>query len=162
MRRICAYCGKDLSEGPTQDDDLISHAMCEACYHYYSAQWEGLSLSEYLDRFDLPVVIVDPAGRLLAANQPAADMMGKSRQEIAGLLGGDAMECGHARLPGGCGKTVHCKTCTIRRAVEQVRETGESVERVPATLSQQDATVALRISARRVGKLVRLIIEPAQ
>jgi PAS domain-containing protein len=118
-----------------------------------------LQLGEYLDQFQEPVIVINGVGRVLAANQPMANLLGKSEREVAGLLGGEAMECVYARLPGGCGHTTHCKTCTIRNTVTTTRESSIPQSRVPAYLDQDDGRTRFVISSKKVRGTILVIIE---
>jgi len=133
------------SKPPFEVDD-VSHSICQPCRDYYKQQWEGLSLGEYLDRFQLPVLVVDPDGRAVAANRLMAGALGKEEREIFGLLGGEIMECVFARLPEGCGRTAHCTACTVRKTVTHTIETGEPCVRVDAYLERADGRQKLIIS----------------
>ena len=159
MRVICSYCRAELAPKEPLADDSITHTMCPDCLDHFGRQTEGWSLGELLDQFDVPVLAVDCDGRAIAANQATADMVGKSRRELFGLLGGDLMECAHARLPGGCGKTVHCKACAIRNTVQKTIETGEPQTRVRAYLNQDGGRIEMFISTSRIPSGVVLIIE---
>jgi len=94
-------------------------------------------------------------------NQQMADMLGKSYRETFGLLGGEAMECKYSRLEGGCGGTVHCKTCTIRRSITHTMETGENLKEVPALLNRKNETIKYLISTFKENGIVRLVIHEA-
>lgn len=133
--------------------------MCKACYAYFMKQWSGLSLGEYLDGFEAPVVVINAEGRVVAASQIMADLMGKSRREMFGLLGGEALECQYSRLPEGCGGTVHCKTCVIRNTVSATLATGEPQTRVPAYLNRKNAPTRILISTKKSAGVVVVIIE---
>jgi len=104
-------------------------------------------------------MIVDADGRIAASNKMAAEMTGRSQRETFGLLGGKAMECFYARLPEGCGKTVHCETCTIRITVMAAMESKEPQVHVPVRLQQKDKEIKMVISADKIGELVRIVIE---
>lgn len=159
MKIICSYCRKDMGQKEPLEDDSLTHSMCPSCYEHYHKMWEGLSIGEYLDDIDKPVIVVEEEGRVVAANQAMADMLDKSDREMFGLLGGEAMECDYARLPEGCGQTVHCKTCTIRRAVNEVMETGKSVVRRQAYLNRLGGPIDMIISAHRINNVIRVVIE---
>jgi ferredoxin len=148
-----------LGEKEPLDDDMVSHGMCAECDHHFSRQWSGLRLGEYLDDIDLPAMAVDPDGRVIAANQRMAETLGKNDREYFGLLGGEVMECQYARLPEGCGKTVHCQTCAIRLTVTKVIDTGQPQLRVPAYLNQVESRVNMLISAYKHDEFVRIVIE---
>jgi PAS domain-containing protein len=159
MRVVCSYCRTDLGSKPPLEDESITHSMCPRCEDHFRRQWEGLSLGEYLDDFPRPVLVVSGENRVVAANRPMAELLGKPRRELYGLLGGEALECQHARLPEGCGRTIHCETCTIRRNVTRTLETGEPLERVQAHLDRDDGRTELLISTRLVEGLVQVVVE---
>lgn len=91
-----------------------------------------------------------------------ADMLGKSERQIFGLRRGEAMECLYARLPEGCGNTVHCEICTVRNTVMEVMETGEPRELVPAYVDRGSHRVALAISDYERDGIVLLVIDQSR
>lgn len=132
--RQCAWCGKDLGKRGASDereDRPVSHGVCLDCLRLVLAEGAP-SLRDFLGRFPKPVFFVGAGGRVVAGNAQALATVGKSHAEIEGQLGGDAFSCAYADLPGGCGKTVHCKTCTIRLTVAETMMTGQAHHRVPA------------------------------
>jgi PAS domain-containing protein len=162
MRAVCSYCRKDMGRRPPLDDGGITHVMCPECDAYFAEQWRGMSYEDYVARFPCPVVLVDPDGRVVAMNQSAGEALGRRPREAIGLLGGEAMECAHARLPGGCGKTTHCAACAIRNAVTATHRTGRPQARVPATLRRAGGAVLdLLVSTALEGGVVKVVIEPA-
>ncbi|MFH1467304.1 MAG: hypothetical protein ABIO70_23175 [Pseudomonadota bacterium] len=161
MRVVCSYCGIDLGQRGEPGDDGVSHGMCQACLAHFIAQWDGLGWDDYLDRFAWPVLVVDPDVRILALNQPAEKLLGRPKERLIGLLGGEALECVYARLPGGCGRTLHCATCAVRRTITRTIETGLSQRRVPATLEHERGTIDLWIDTQVRDGVVLVQIEPA-
>jgi PAS domain-containing protein len=159
VKVICSYCRKEIGIKKPLDDDSVSHGICKECIDYYQKQINGLSLNQYLDRFEIPVFIADDHGRIVAANNMAETMTGKSPSEIFGLLGGEVMECAYARLPEGCGETVHCAACSIRRTVMAAMESGEPQMHVPVKLHQEDREIEMIISTEKIGSFVRIVIE---
>jgi PAS domain-containing protein len=148
MRVVCSYCRGVISADPRARVTDVSHGMCRPCAAHFERLWAGMPLGEYLDELGSPVILVDGNGRVLAVNQKLADVLGVDRSSIVGLLGGEALACVRSRLPEGCGRTVHCRDCAVRRAVEEVARTGKPRERVPAYLDRAEGRVHLRISAR--------------
>ena len=159
MKVICSYCRKEMGEKEPFDDDRISHGICEGCYEYYSKQIAGLSFDDYLDRFDTPILMVNAGGRIVASNKMALHVLGKPQDKIIGFLGGEALECEYARLPEGCGNTIHCPACTIRNTVMETMETGKSQVHVPVKLNREDQEVSMHISTEKVDSFVRVKIE---
>ena len=163
MRHICAYCNKNLSP-PDGDDDKISHGVCTSCYNHVKATM-GVDLREFLNMLDHPVLLVDHDVRVLTSNWKARQMAGKVIRDVEGHLGGEVFECENATLPDGCGKTIHCSACVIRNAVNEVYQSGNSVENRPATLHQgipgRARTVDLLVSAKKSEDVVLLMLEPS-
>jgi len=160
MRLVCSYCRKELGTKPPLNDGGVTHGMCKPCGEYFGAQWKGMSFGAYLERFLFPVVLFDADVRVVAMNTPAGAVLGREPGSVVGLLGGEALECVHARLPGGCGKTVHCLTCAVRRAVVETHQTGKPLNGVEATLRRAGGPVRLRLSTVLEGKLVRVTVKP--
>ena len=159
MKVICSYCRNDMGEKEPFEDNRISHGFCRDCYEYFSKQIAGMSFNEYLDRFEAPVLIVNDQGRIVAANKMAEQTIGKPHDQIVGFLGGEAMECAYARLPEGCGNTVHCVACSIRNTVMKTMESGELQIHVPVKLQREDQEAAMFVSTEKVGSFIRVKIE---
>jgi PAS domain-containing protein len=161
VKVICSYCRKKIGEKEPINDDSVSHGMCQECYDYYKEQVNGLPLDKFLDRFEIPLLVVDKNVRIVAANKMFEKMTGRSHRDIFGLLGGEVMECAYARLPEGCGETVHCLACSIRNTVMAAMESGEPQMQVPVKLRRESKEIGMVISAEKIGSFVRIIIEKA-
>ena len=159
MKVICSYCRRNCGEKEPLEDQRISHGMCNACYKRFTRQLNGVSLSEYLNEIDAPVLIVNRDGRNVAINRRAKARLGRTDSEVTGLLGGEVMECDFARLPEGCGKTVHCETCTIRRTVMHTLESGQELKHQPVTLRRNGREINMTISTQKIDDMVRIVIE---
>lgn len=148
MRVICSYCRRVIKADPHARVTDVSHGMCEPCGRYFERLWAGMPLGEYIDDLAHPVLLTDGDGRVLAMNAKLAELIGADRKACVGLTGGEAFACVHSRLPEGCGRTVHCRECAVRRTVETVARTGKAQENVPAYLDVEAGRIDLRISAR--------------
>ena len=164
MRSVCAWCGKELGARASNvhGEHIISHGLCEDCSHHLHSQM-GLPLLEYLDGLSAPVVVVDADGTVKAANRQLRELVRRDLSSIERKKGGDVFECEYARLPEGCGQTIHCSGCTIRRTVTETLDTGLSQVCVPACLQQgrpgHSRRVELLISTERAGSHVLLRID---
>lgn len=163
MEKVCSWCGKELkrSNVDQSDHNLLSHGICDDCKFHVLAQG-GVKLREYLNHVGVPVFIVDKDNRILASNKQAVETFKKKLPKVDGVLCGVVFECDHARLPEGCGKTVHCSGCTVRICITKTIETGEVLARIPAYLdSAQESTnkVHLLISTEKFGDAVLLRVE---
>jgi hypothetical protein len=167
MKQICLYCGCYLGSVETTEDDptLISHGVCSICFPTLMRAM-GQPLTDFLDSLPGPIYVVDAECRVVGANTLGLQQVSKDLSAIEGQLAGEVFECRCAKLPGGCGRTLHCKTCTIRRTVKKTAETGESCLRVPAFIDladiSKDTTIRFLISTEKVNDAVLLRIEDAQ
>jgi PAS domain-containing protein len=159
VKVICSYCRKKIGEKEPINDDSVSHGMCQECYDYYKEQVNGLPLDKFLDRFEVPLLVVDKNVRIVAANKMFKNLTGRSHRDVFGLLGGEVMECVYARLPEGCGRTAHCLACSIRNTVMTTMESGEPQMQVPVKLRRESKEIGMVISAEKIGSFVRIIIE---
>jgi hypothetical protein len=165
IRLICAACQKVLVEGPADGSDArVSHGLCEGCYYHFAARY-GIPVEEYIESIKVPTVVVSPDGVVSGANKLAYDMLGKIPWQVQGYRCGDVFECVHAREPGGCGHTIHCSGCTIRRTVMHTAETGQAQIDVPAIINDKErhnnGPKRLLISTKMKNGVVFLSIQPA-
>lgn len=164
MRKVCAWCKTDLGETPSEDalQEAVTHGICESCASRILAQPRE-SLHEFLDRLGVPILLIDADTRILTANCRAQTLLNKALPAIENRRPGDAIECVHAKTPEGCGRTSHCKACTIRRTVLETWTTGKSRTRVPAVqdiaAAPDTRQVRFLISTEKVGSYVMLRID---
>jgi len=163
MKTMCLTCDREINSGAGGvRPGTKSRVLCRECEQHFLAQC-GISLDRYLSGFNMPVVAVAGDGRIVLANDIACEMLHKKPLQIAGRLGGDVFECEYARLPGGCGKTEHCKGCTIRKTVMDTMETGHAHHAVSAYLNPHlpDRSQHFLISTEKRDRMVFLSVEPA-
>ena len=164
MKRVCAWCGKELGsiEAQKHPANAVTHGICLSCRDNLIFQM-GVDLGVFLDSLKLPVVMIDMQGAVVTGNKKARTMLQKELPQIEGNPGGEVFECAYARLPEGCGNTVHCSGCTIRRTVMETFETGKSLLRVPATLNQNSPVapekINLLISTEKFADFVLLRVD---
>ena len=168
MKHVCAWCGAELAAAeavagaPDPTNTPVSHGICPRCFRRLLGE-SASDFAEFLESLDAPVLLVDADVAVREANSRALALLGKERSELSGRRGGEVIECGHSRLPGGCGQQDRCRT-GIRRLVTFA--TGEGVERAEAVqevfTSQGVGEIRFRISTEKAGNLVLLRIEPVQ
>jgi len=145
---------------------MVTHSICPQCLLDVDVHRASQSLGEYLDRFTEPVMVVDVATRVVAANQAMSQRLGRHSRTLLGLQGGAAMLCRYASLPEGCGNTVHCRDCSIRRLVEDSLCNRSGSVPTPALLHHGDQDISLMVSCHYVDSshgapLVVVRLEPA-
>lgn len=169
MHAQCAWCHKDLGQRPSHVHlaHEVTHGICQSCADYFFTQRDN-SMHAFLNRLDAPVVLVDADVNVLDANDAAVSMLGRPAAELLQKRGGEVLECANAKLPQGCGHTVHCLACSIRNCVRETAETGRALSHVPAWLRRHDESahpassrIRLEISTERLGSAVLLRIDDA-
>ena len=153
MNSICLWCKKEM-ELPVHDgsEPIISEGICADCSNNMIFQM-GVDLQQFLDSLQAPVILISGEGILLAGNEHACALIGNEFPDSGQRLLGEAFECEYSRLPGGCGKTVHCSGCTIRRCFTETYTTGKSLRKVKAFLKKDSQKINLFISTEKIGQL---------
>jgi len=160
MKVVCAWCNKTLSPG--DPDGPISHGVCAECAAKMTPS-RRLALQQLLDRLPLPAIAVDANITATCANRAAEKVLGKRGTLIQGQLVGNVIECAYAADPEGCGRSVHCAGCAIRRMATATFQDGKS--RCSAEADQDvlcDRVVVptrYTISTQKFGEVVLVIIE---
>ena len=164
MKSVCAWCGNDLigdSLGPKHEAD-ISHGICSKCAKKLVSA-KIFEFREYLDKLPAPILVVDGDGVVKTANKAAVKLLKKDISKIEDSRGGDVFECAYAKLPEGCGRTVHCSGCTIRRSVMDTISTGKPIVKSPAYLTREitggKEELEFLISTEKSGNVVLLRID---
>jgi PAS domain-containing protein len=159
MHLICSYCNRYIKEKKPFEVTSRTHGICPDCYVQLLKQNEGLSHDEYLETFDVPVVIVDSQRRITAANQAALGMIEKPIERVVGILGGEALECLHSKLPEGCGRTIHCETCLIRILILKTIDKRTSHYNELVSMETKSGRSDFLVSAIFFDDLVQIVFE---
>jgi hypothetical protein len=166
IRRVCAWCGGEMGQvaGRAPHRYPVTHGICDACSHILS-NFKDVPLDQLIGRLDGPVMVVhEISGEVVAANAGAAAVFGQAAEDMIGLRGGVVVECIHSTESGGCGNTVHCSGCSIRRLVNDTTLSGDGVERT-ATYQYRVTSQGIRmqhylISTEKIRDLILLRIAP--
>lgn len=163
MKRVCAWCKKDMT--PPEDyaaDGAITHGICSCCSITFFDH-DPRNIETLLDYIQEPVFVIDSEGKVRGTNSRGRQMLGKKIEDIENQLGGDAFECTYSKQDGGCGRTVHCKTCAIRNTVMDTLISGQGYQNVPAfqSIDTADGTSILKflISTEKVNERILLRID---
>ncbi|MCX5789016.1 MAG: hypothetical protein NTX64_10995 [Elusimicrobia bacterium] len=121
----------------------------------------GRPLQEFIDELPAPVVIVGPDAEVLGANKRARAIGPKRLPRIDDRFG-DMIGCVNAKTSG-CGRSVCCQSCTIRKSVKKTLATGKPCTNVQAYRDiEVDSRVKhlnLRVSTELRGKYVLVRID---
>jgi len=103
---------------------MVSHGSCEECGRFFGTNSKNVPIKEFIESFSFPILRVNANVVILDANEHALKFLGKGHDEISGRLGGDVIDCVNSQLLGGCGQTLCCTSCVIRRSVTETHKTG--------------------------------------
>ena len=166
MRRICAWCKKELTPREEKGTEReITHGICSPCALKFSRPVPK-TVKAMLDIIDEPVLIVDSLGVIKSANESGLKLLGKDLESVEDHLGGDALECSYARLPEGCGRSEHCRPCAIRNVLMDTLAHDRCYKRVPAYQKIRtplgDRILRFYISTEKVGERILLRIDDVE
>lgn len=165
MKCECAWCGTALPsvEADNLPDHAVTHGICDDCGNQLLGE-VGTPLYEFLEDLAIPVGIVNSNAQVVWASTAMCSLVGKEPANVEGRLGGDVFDCVHARTPQGCGNTIHCSGCTIRKAVTTTFKTGRSCVRIPAALkaarSGETPEIEMYVTTQKVDDVVLLRVDP--
>ncbi|HUJ44789.1 MAG TPA: hypothetical protein VLW52_14410 [Opitutaceae bacterium] len=163
MTTICAWCQRLLPPAPPSADGQSPAGLCPDCARRLHDE-QPVALADLVNEFRVPVLAVDDDVVVLAVNEAARVNFNLTTVATTGRRYGDIIECVHAREPGGCGRTVHCPGCTMRRTVVDTAADGNPRHHVLALQSIRTPhgvkLISYRISTQAVGKTVLVTIGP--
>ncbi|MFC1641165.1 PAS domain S-box protein [Myxococcota bacterium] len=87
------------------------------------------------DRTPMITLRVNADGRVVDANDATGAAVGREKEEMVGLLGGEVVACVNALADAGCGRGEPCKTCAVRTSIMRTVETGQGVHQREAQLT---------------------------
>lgn len=160
MRRQCAWCKKimDDAAADAMESREITHGICDECLTNWDFQ-QGVNVYRFLDSLNTPLFVRGEDDNVQFVNRAAATLLGLDRSELTPKKPGLVFECQYARLPEGCGNTIHCSGCAMRLAIKQTATTGQGVVRQPAKLKLEDREAGLLITTEKVGDLILMRID---
>ena len=158
MKTVCASCNKEIKPSFYRDYDIISYGLCKSCKNNLFYQ-NRVELSKYLNSLPVPIILIDPEKGIKTCNEKACEMLSKKLQEIEGHQPGIVLKCKFSKLPGGCGNTPHCVTCTIRQAIMETFTMGKSFHKIPVILNRENQKINLFVSTEKISGLVFLRID---
>jgi len=164
MKKVCAWCNTEMvvNTSESNSDGIITHVMCDDCAEHLLWPFRP-TMEDFIDKLDAPVLVVNSVGNVNCANKYAREILQKELPDIVGHPGGVVFECAFARLPEGCGNTLHCDGCTIRNTVIDTFQSGLSHLKIPAGLtrgtSEVNYEIQFLISTEKVKDVVLLRID---
>ena len=159
MQRLCSWCG-DLI--PAGDAGQPVYGVCLPCTGRLLGG-EGVPIQQIVDQFPFPVLVVDDDVKVSILNRRGQEILGVLPKKAAPRRGGELFGCVNAHLPGGCGRTIHCSGCALRRAVTITHRTRQPQNHIPATLRRGDpdhpSAIAFTLSTSMRGEAVLVKID---
>ena len=123
-------------------------------------------MQHHIDSIPIPILLIDSNNTTLAMNTKASEMLGTSPEAVGGSQVGAVFDCVHSHLVEGCGRSIHCSGCAIRRSVADTYHTGQPQIAVSATLNiaspEKPSDVVFTITTVRNDKVVLVRIDQVQ
>jgi len=159
--RACLWCGGVIPEGQLEATSS-GRGVCLTCAGKLLVDGT-VSIQAIIDQFPVPVMVVDDDVTVSILNKRGREILGGLPEQAARRRGGVLFGCPNAQLPGGCGGTIHCSGCALRRAVNTTFHTGAAQTDIPATLRRGDAqspsVIDLTITTFMLGNSVMVKID---
>ena len=134
MKIKCRSCNGEIdNQNLGAIIDYLKDELCSNCKLDLSCR-EGITLQEVIDKQIAPIIVLDQEGLVQTVNEKARELFNQTLYYFRGKTVGKVFECKYAQLPEGCGKTVHCSSCSIRLAISETFTSGKPVTRMGATL----------------------------
>ncbi|HEY9595528.1 MAG TPA: hypothetical protein VHE79_13705 [Spirochaetia bacterium] len=116
------------------------------------------TLTAYLESLGPAAALLAEDHTVLFANRRFRAL--KPDGEVLGVRIGQVLGCMYSPLLGGCGETVTCILCSLRRSVEQTLITGEGLRAVPVSYPHQhDMRRTFSLTTQRTGDAVLVLLE---
>jgi len=114
---------------------------------------QNAELDAVLENAPAIMLLVDDQVRILRANHAAASLTDRAPEDLAGLLGGEAIHCVNAARGDGCGRNLECQTCSIRGAVTATVQSGRPIR-------QQQGWILLETSGQYYKRHILVSTSP--
>lgn len=115
---------KDL-KAVTSSRDELNREIAERKQAEEALAKEKANLQAIFDVVNIGMLLVDDKGVVRRVNNTLSKWVNKDSSSCCGIQPGDVVCCIHALSEqGGCGNTVYCAECPIRKAFESVLKTG--------------------------------------
>ena len=163
MKKVCAWCSKELDPGEEMTRrGPVTHGICSLCALKMTQNVQR-SARQILDFLEVPVLVVDGEGVVMDVNSSARKVLELDEEQKGKELLGDVIECKHSKSDQGCGRTIHCTTCTIRNILTDTLVTGKGYEKIPAfqivKTPQGEQKRKILLSTERVNDRILLRID---
>ena len=125
----------------------------------------SLNIQNFLDSFKAPVMLVDSDNKVLLTNKSADEVLPVAKKIGRQYTCGKMLNCSFAEKPEGCGKTVHCKSCVIRKAIIHTYETGKGYSGIasPDNFGNlEEIKPSMKITSEKFGNRILLRIDPIE
>lgn len=153
MNISCKWCNSNVL-----DESAPSQGICGSCSGILTSE-KPEALTDFVDSLNEPVVLLNPELRVIHINPKAEGLAQKENSTATGHLPGEVFECAYSSLPKGCGNTIHCGGCAMRRAVEATQKTGVAQIGIPAKVHQSAKDISLHVSVWMNNAVIMVLID---
>lgn len=157
---VCAWCGEKL-RNIDYGTAKVSHGICMTCFNKFDLKKDKQSFEKLINKFSNPVVLLDKTGLSICANDSARKRF--HINYIDHKMAGDLIQCIHASRENGCGKQVHCKTCTLRNILNETYTNNKCFQNVSFNYHViehgRDEYKSITVSSKKIGDNVFIEVQ---
>lgn len=162
----CAWCDVVIDDSDVSSDERypVSHGICPKCAKKM-LQDLPVTAKNFLDSFEQPVMLVDNVNNVLITNRAAKLMVSGDFDFSDHEKCGKFVGCVHSDAPEGCGATVHCESCVIRRCILHTDKTGLPCQMEACEdyrFFNGECGANLLVTTEKVGNRILLKIDPVR
>ena len=92
-------------------------------------------LNTIFDHAPIVMILVNTEGRVENINYTGVQTIGRPKEEVLGLLGGQVFQCVNSFSQGGCSRGSYCERCPVRNTVMETFRTGNGFHKVEGELT---------------------------
>ncbi|MFZ5949481.1 MAG: hypothetical protein ACOYXC_02155 [Candidatus Rifleibacteriota bacterium] len=160
----CAWCQKVIKDTRQDQENSfpVSHGICEECASIMVQQFNS-PVQTFLDRFSQAVMMVDNLNNVIVANKAAKKLSKIDFNMFEQPRCGNLIGCIHSDTAEGCGATVHCQGCVIRRSIVETDRTGKPCRETACAdqhFYQGKRVATMVVTTEKVADRILLKIEP--
>jgi hypothetical protein len=149
----CTLCGGTQ----TRSGHFLSE-VCDTCLNDLLTRHDE-RISARMETLETPAVLVGRDLKVLFHNRHFHRMFGTFHQQILGLRIGEALDCAYPGSQSRCSETAVCLPCGIRRVIDLVRITGESIGGITTAYPHKSGlNQTLTLTTERAGDAVLLTV----
>jgi hypothetical protein len=153
-RPVCFHCGHGLD---LSDPLLLLTGTCKSCLGALLSNGNE-ELASYLESLEVPAAVLETDHTVRFATRRFLEL--EVGGGASGRRAGEVLGCMYTTILGDCGETVPCMLCSLRRAIEQTRQTGRGLRGVMMSYPHlAEARKQFSVDTEPAGDAVLIVVQ---